>query len=666
MADDQHYWPAWDSDKGDLSGRDTAPSDAPVEPPTVAFRPVGAPGQAMTQAYPSNAEDPTVHEFRPVGGDEQFAQFTGGMLADEPAGGDEPPGRKLRSGLGRAMMVAGGVLAVAVLVYAVDLVMNWGDVPRGVTVAGVDVGGMNRTAAEDKLRNQLQPRFDDPVKIIAGDVETTLDPVAAGLAVDWQATLEQAGNQPLSPVDRITSIWTERDVGIVGKSDEEKLNAAVASLAKKELNHRKTEGTIKFEPAGGDGAVTPVAVKPRAGQELTSAGDAADKIDNNWLHQNGVELEVKKQPVKATEDGVKATLEELVKPAVSGPIVMRGEGANATLRPETIGEAFEFSPKNDGSLKAQVDQEKLKAALAPPLKSTEREGRDAEIVFEGDRPTVKESKVGREIDWKKSLEPYLDVIKETDDRVLEASYKKKKPKVTTEQAEDLGIKEVIGEFRTTGFANDSGVNIRVVAEEVNGAIVKPGDTFSLNGFTGPRTKAEGYVDAGIIQDGIPGRAVGGGISQFATTLYNASYFAGLKDAGHKEHSYYISRYPMAREATVYQYANGASGIDIAFTNNAKTGVAIQTNWTSESVEVKIWGTKRYRVESKTGDKTNVKEAGKRTVDSKKCEDSPGIDGFTTTDTRILYDIKTNAEVSRETRKVTYNPKPEIVCKKKDD
>src|ERR1041384_3974079 len=158
-------------------------------------------------------------------------------------------------------------------------------------------------------------------------------------------------------------------------------------------------------------------------------------------------------------------------------------------------------------------------------------------------------------------------------------YTTKPAKVTTEQANALGIKEVIGEFTTGGFAADSGVNIRVVAQKVNGAIVKPNETFSLNGFTGPRGAAQGYVEAGVIKDGAPGREVGGGISQFATTLYNASYFAGMKDAGHKEHSYYISRYHKAREATVFQDHAGNSVIDMKFTNDAQTGVAIQTIWT---------------------------------------------------------------------------------------
>ena len=124
------------------------------------------------------------------------------------------------------------------------------------------------------------------------------------------------------------------------------------------------------------------------------------------------------------------------------------------------------------------------------------------------------------------------------------------PSLTTEQAHALGIKQVIGEFTTGGFATASGVNIRVVAEKVNGAIVQPRATFGLNEYTGTRGVDQGYVPAGIIQEGALSTAVGGGISQFATTLYNAAYFAGVGDVTHTPHSFYISRYPAGREATV--------------------------------------------------------------------------------------------------------------------
>src|SRR5699024_4035827 len=118
------------------------------------------------------------------------------------------------------------------------------------------------------------------------------------------------------------------------------------------------------------------------------------------------------------------------------------------------------------------------------------------------------------------------VFSRDQDRSVRAVYEKVPPEFSTEQANDLGIREVVGEFQTGGFEPDSGKNIRRVAEQVNGAIIKPGETFSLNGHTGRRGKEQGYVESGVIEDGRPQKAVGGGISQFATTLFNASYFAG--------------------------------------------------------------------------------------------------------------------------------------------
>lgn len=742
MADEEHYWPAWDSDKGSMSGQPSGqaetssgdaqqhhnttsgdeggaqpgsgaeqqgqqPGESPQgrEQPTDAFRPVdtettqqvtpptqhvtpvnerttiiGAPipppGQDPGGPYgpygqaPYSGQPPGQYPYGDpygAGGPGGPTQFAATTVTNPvaPTQQEEPDDDSGSSGKRKGLLVAGAVVAAFALVYLAELLVNWGDVPRGVTVAGVDVGGMSRTAAEETLREELQPRFDDPIKITAGDVTTELNPTSAGLAVDWQGTLDQAGTSSLNPITRITSFWADTEVGIVSETIPERLKSTVTRLVENDLNHRKFEGDIKFKPTGSGGDVEAVPVMPRPGQEV-SVDAAIAAIESGWLNEGGVRLDVTQKPVKTTEEGVRATLEQVAQPAVSGPITMKGEGANGVLEPKVIGEAFTFKPAKDGSLTPKVDRKVLRKALEPQLASTEVEGTDAEIVFEGDQPTVKPSKVGRQIDWKTSLEPYLDVIKQTDERTLTAAYKEKKPKTTTKEAEGLGIKEVIGEFTTGGFAPDSGINIRTVAEEVDGAIVKPGETFSLNGYTGKRGKAEGYVEAGIIENGVPGTAVGGGISQFATTLYNASYFAGLKDAGHQEHSYYISRYPMAREATVFMYPDGQSVIDVAFTNDSPTGVAIQTFWTPESVTVKIWGTKHYRVESQTGPKHDIKKAGTMKKDDPKCEPSSGIDGFTVTNTRILYDIDTGEEVRREPRTVRYNPLPEIICTNKKD
>ncbi|GGP39543.1 hypothetical protein GCM10010185_08880 [Saccharothrix coeruleofusca] len=619
------------------SAEETTVFATPVLPP----QPEQNPGQNSGQHSGQPDEQATV--LGPV----MVEQGEDGRPLDE-AERERERRRKLR----RGGLVAAAVLGVLVVLYGLDILVSSGNVPRGVTVAGVDVGGMSPAEAEAKLRAEIEPRLSRPIAAKAGDVETQLDPKAAGLELDWVGTLDRAGSQPLSPFTRLTSFFTSREVGFATRSDETKLTAALEGL-RGTTDHAPAEGTIRFEGA------TPVPVDPKQGQQLDVPG-AAKKVLADWADGGAVELPVTTTPVKTTKEGVQKTLEEVAKPAVAAPVVIKGQGKDATLAPENLAAALVFEPGEGGALNAKVDNGKVVEAAGPQLKSTEKEGKDAQIVFESGRPVVKESVDGVGIDWDKSLNGFLDVLKRADNRQVNAEYKHTPAKVTTEQANKMGIKEIIGEFSTGGFAADSGVNIRVVAEKVNGAIVKPGETFSLNGYTGPRGLAQGYVEAGIIENGAPGRAVGGGISQFATTLYNAAYNAGMKDAGHTEHSYWISRYPAGREATVFMDAAGNSIIDIKFTNPDDTGVAIQTIWTPSSIRIVLWGTKNYDVTGSTSERSNFTEPREIKKNTQPCAPSAGAQGFTVTDTRTIRDRRTG-QTKSETRTVKYDPSPKIVC-----
>ncbi|MGW4207987.1 VanW family protein [Lentzea sp. NPDC004789] len=571
-----------------------------------------------------------------------------GPVMIEPGEDEAAP----KNGKKKALVVAAAVVGAFGLLYGLDILVSSGNVPRGVTVAGVDVGGMSHDAAEKKLRDSIGPRLSKPVALKAGDVTAELDPKAAGLELDWDATIDRAGSQPLSPITRVTSFFTSREVGVATKADDKKLGGALEAMRPK-LDHEPIEGTIKFEGA------SPVAVEPHDGQKL-KAEEAVNAVVANWASGNPVAVPMDFTPVKTSKQGVEKALNDVVKTAVSGPVKIKGEGKDATLTPEQIAGTLAFEPGDGGALNVKPNKDKLVEVVAPQLKDTIKEGKDAQIVFEGGRPVVKESVDGLDVDWDKNLQPYFDTLTKTDGREVKFEYKHAPAKVTTEQANKMGIKEVIGEFTTGGFAAASGVNIRVVAEKVNGAIVKPHETFSLNKYTGPRGTAQGYVEAGIINDGIPDKAVGGGISQFATTLYNASYYAGMKDAGHKEHSYWITRYPKGREATVFMEPDGTSLIDIAFTNPDDTGVAIQTIWTPSSIKIVLWGTKNYDVTGSTSGDFNPTQPQEKKVSKAGCSPSNGAPGFSVTDTRTIKDRRTG-QTRSESRTVRYDPQFKIVC-----
>ncbi|MGH3753648.1 MAG: VanW family protein [Pseudonocardiaceae bacterium] len=565
---------------------------------------------------------------------------------DQAQGADQGKRGRARR---RGGIAAAAVLGLLALAYGIDLAMSRDAVPRGVTVAGVQVGGMQRSVAEQRLRERLEPRLNHPVALQAGDVSTTLDPVRAGLTLDWPGTLDQAGAQPLNPWTRLASTWRTHEVGVATTGNRVALTAALEGL-RTQTDRQPVEGTIRFDRA------RPAAVEPRPGQRLDVPA-AADLVLAGWIRGGAVDVPVATLPVSTTADGIRAALRDVVEPAVSAPVTVTGDGADAVLKPEVIAAALRFVPDRRGGLTTTIDHPTVIAALDVQLTSTQRPGKDAQILIQGGVPVVLPSVDGRGIDWAASLMPLFDVLHSPGSgRTLAVSYVTLAPELSTEQATALGITTQISTFTTGGFATDSGRNIRRVAEQVNGALVQPGKTFSLNGHTGPRNAAAGYGEAGIIDHGRPGRGIGGGISQFATTIYNASYFAGMTDVEHKEHSYYISRYPAAREATVFEGA-----IDVRFRNDTPTGILVQTAWTPSSITVTFWGTKHVDVESITGPRTDFTDPKTQTIYGQPCTSSRGSRGFTVTDTRVTRDATTHAETSRRTRTVTYDPVPHVIC-----
>ncbi|MFI5714695.1 VanW family protein [Nocardia sp. NPDC051750] len=581
---------------------------------------------------------------------------SGGSGGDDGNDGRPGPRARLRDSATarRVLLVAAVVFGIALVGYIADLMMTSGKIPRGVEVAGIAIGGMDKDEARAKLQSTLDPRAGEAVPVKIADVQTQLVPSAAGLGVDWEATWERVGGQPLNPASRLLSFVATREVTVASTVDEAALTRTFDEL--RVHDQPAVEGGIAFE------GTRPVAVNPTPGRVLDLAA-ARTVLTDQWATASTLDLPVTPAPPAVRRDAIEQALHQIAEPAVSAPVTYSGKGsAGATLNPEQIAAIVSFVPDGHGGLRVEFDHKVAQDLLAPQLVSTEVEPKDATFTFAG-APTVVPAVIGDKINWPKSLEQLPAMLAAAGpQRTTAAIYERIEPKLTTQAAESLGITEVMGEFTTSGFSGPSGVNIRTVAQEVNGAVVKPGDTFSLNGHTGHRGAAEGYVESGIIDHGRPSMAVGGGISQFATTLYNAAYFAGLEDAGHTEHSYYISRYPAAREATVFDGA-----IDLQFRNNSPHGLYIQAFADSSEVTVRIWGTKTVNVESITGEKTKPTEPETLTLPKgDDCIASTGAPGFTISDTRVITDINTGQEVSRHTRTVKYDPVPEVKCVSPDE
>ena len=132
-------------------------------------------------------------------------------------------------------------------------------------------------------------------------------------------------------------------------------------------------------------------------------------------------------------------------------------------------------------------------------------------------------------------------------------------------------------------------NIQLMAREIDEWIVLPWEEFDLNEVLGPRTESKGYVAAPILLRGESYCCdhplnIGGGTSQFATTIYNAVFWGAYDDISHKPHSRYISRYPLGIEATL-----GHPSPNVVFVNDTWTPVIIRTSYSSTSITVEFWG-----------------------------------------------------------------------------
>ncbi len=157
--------------------------------------------------------------------------------------------------------------------------------------------------------------------------------------------------------------------------------------------------------------------------------------------------------------------------------------------------------------------------------------------------------------------------------------------------EALGIVELVGAFTTRHPCCQGRVdNIQRFAELVRGAIVEPGQSLSLNGHVGRRTEEKGFVEGGFIERGVLVDEIGGGVSQFATTIFNALIRSGMTIDEYQTHSLYFSRYPFGLDPTI-SYPKP----DLRFTNPTPYGLLIWPTYTDTSITVELYSTRNVQV-----------------------------------------------------------------------
>jgi vancomycin resistance protein YoaR len=481
-----------------------------------------------------------------------------------------------------------------------------------------------------------------------------LRPEEAGLSLDADASVAPAFGHTWNPIALVAGLFGSTSLPAVVGVDEPLLAAQIGLMAEA-IDQPAIEPRVTVQK--GEGVITPGADGRALDREATAVAMTTALLRP-------------RAPVEATVLTVEPSISDeatsealaLVSDAQSAPVRVTAGTVTAEIPAKTVARALGFAVEN-GRLVPTMDGAVLHEAIAADLKPIEVEGRDATFRIKNGKPKVVKSKVGTGVSDDELAAAVEGVLAlPAAERAVTVSVGTREPSLTTEQAKALGVKERLSTFtQSYPYAAYRSQNIGQAAERINGTLLLPGETFSLNDTIKERTEENGYTEGFVVgAGGVFDEALGGGVSTSATTAWTAAFYAGLERVQTVAHSIYISRYTAGLEATV------AWGIfDMKFRNDTPNAVFITSSTTPTSITVSMWGTKEYdEVDAEFGERTNVVPFDKIYDESEDCLGQNGVDGFTITVDRVFY--KDGEEVRREPITTRYKPAPDVTCGPKPD
>ncbi|MFW2381450.1 MAG: VanW family protein, partial [Acidimicrobiales bacterium] len=496
------------------------------------------------------------------------------------------------------LLVLLGLFLSAVAAWGVDKVVHADQVSRNVTLAGVPVGGMDGAELDEAIDRLAAATADDVVVVRAPGIEIEVSNAEAGIALDAEAVraaVLEVGREG-NPLAAFTT-WIG---GMSDSIDVEPIYVADVAVSAEMI--RSAPGWVSVPPvepsfstATGELVISPgqdgVYLDPELVAETLAAevafGQSPFSVDVNWSPMAPRYGEAEIAAARAVMDELTDT-DLTVR--VNGQTAHIGKTTLVGWVDTTVGEAGLVPVFNEE--RVLVSLERLLDGYTTPFPKPVYLVEDGEVTYGLDGlPAAACCEAGVADVLYRQAQRGGNTFAILPTRLIEEDG-------GIERVETLGVTELVSEFTTKHACCQNRVlNIQRIADIVSGVVLEPGERFSVNDFVGERTREKGFVSAGTIQQGHFKDDVGGGISQFATTLFNAAFFAGLEFDDYQSHTIYISRYPYGREATL-NYPD----VDLAFINNTPYGVLIWSEYTETSITVQMYSTQYWDVEE-TGQST---------------------------------------------------------------
>lgn len=558
----------------------------------------------------------------------------------------------------RILAGAGAVVLALVLIVGVAFSGSDARIAAGVEVAGVKVSGLTAEQAEKKLSERAASLAEVPVTFTGGGRSWRISPMDLELSVDWPATLAEAraaGDWPLPfrGLKRVTVRLFGAEVAPRADVYEAGLKFELGRIAAS-VDRKSKSASIVLN------GVTPRLEPARDGTKIDlQAAEAAVVSALAGFSRKPVALpiHVDKAPVGTEE--LRPVLDD-VRTAVSRRVRLGWHGTRWMVSRERLAKLLSLPRGGSKELTiggpyATLYFKRLSRAFADPPKNAQFEVQSNRSV------RVVRAQKGRVLDAPATASALLEAALSSGKRSAELVIKEAEPSFTTKEAKELGITRELVRYSTfyTGTA-DRITNLKLATTLLDGTRIAPGATFSFNREVGPRTEARGFRSAPVIIGSKYEEGVGGGVSQVATTVFNAAWEAGLKIKERTAHALYISRYPLGRDATV-NYPE----IDLKFVNDTKRWLVMRAVPTETGIAISLLGAPTgRRVVSVAGELQEIGPAKiKRVPDpglfvGEKVIEEFGSPPRAVTVTRTVY--VGNRVLYEETWRTAYQSEPRVI------
>ena len=531
---------------------------------------------------------------------------------------------------------------------AAALLLAWGGIAwwttqhiaSGTTVSGVDVSGLSPKKAHERIGKGVGDQLAQPVTLTVGQGSSELVPAKSGISVDTDASVKKLTGFTLNPLTLAQRLGGQHTDAVI-RVDSTALRGALEDRVDTMANGA-VSATVTLD------GTKPVTTPASNGIGL-DVDASLKQIGGTWpLGKKTLAMAEGTATPAITDEEASEFVDGTLTPLLSSGLTVntadagaqsKNPGAAAAFSPQDTAEMLKISSEG-GTLSATFDPTALRDAIVARVGQVETPAQNATWKIDGSatgapgaRPQYVPAAQGKTIDTAALSASLLKAGTSATDvagRTVTLPMVVAEPTVKTPQNE-WGISEAIGEFATPYNAGDAPrtQNLTRGAELVNGTVVKPGEVFSLEKTLGEVDGEHGFAAAGVIQNGEHVDAMGGGLSQVATTVFNAGFEAGMDDTEHHPHQYYFERYPAGREATLW-----TGNLDMKFTNSTPHAVLVQAWLDGEQIHVRMWSTKYYDVSITSSERSNFRPVRTEHGSGPNCEPtSGGQPGFDITVTR---------------------------------